>query len=173
MARKYHELISHMKSKQFEIGLLNSCHLFIPKDIFEPFAKIRQNRVKIIAIHKNKSIEFYAAVKKDKNSGDYRVMFGKRHQRELGVFQNDYFEIQLITDTSKFGVNVPEELDAVLLSDYDAYKIFESLTAGKQRSIIYTIIRIKNSQSRIDKAIIMCDNLKRGLMNPMELFKTN
>ena len=99
-------------------------------------------------------------------------MFGKRYQKELGVLQNDYFEMEIFEDTSKYGVDMPEELDAVLLSDYDAYQIFESLTAGKQRSIIYTIIRIKNSQSRIDKSIIMCDNLKRGIKNPMELFKS-
>ena len=160
-----------MKSRKFEIGLLNKYHLFIPKDIFEPFAKAKQSRVKVKAFHNGKAIEFYAAIKKDKNSGDYSMMFGKRNQKELGVFLNDYFEMQLFEDTSKYGVDVPEELDAVLLSDYDAYKIFESLTPGKQRSIIYTIIRISNSQSRIDKSIIMCDNLKRGIKNPMELFK--
>jgi hypothetical protein len=161
-----------MKSKKFEIGLLDQYHLFIPKNILEPFAKANQSRVKVRAYNNDKSIEFYAAIKKNKNSKNYSMMFGKRYQKELGVLQNDYFEMQIFEDTSKYGVDMPEELDAVLLSDYDAYQIFESLTAGKQRSIIYTIIRIKNSQSRIDKSIIMCDNLKRGIKNPMELFKS-
>lgn len=162
-----------MKSKKFEIGLLNQYHLFIPKVIFEPFAKAKQSRVKVKAWHNDKSIEIYAAIKKDRKSGDYCMMFSKNNQKALGLFQNDYFKTQLFEDRSKYGVDVPEELDAVLLSDYEAYQIFESLTSGKQRSIIYTIIRIKNSQSRIEKAIIMCDNLKRGLTNPMELFKTH
>ena len=162
-----------MKSKTFSVGLLHKYHLIIPQNIGDAFAEKNQSRVKVEAEYKDNSISFYAALKKDKGSDDYRMMFGKRYQKELGVFQNDYFEMQLFEDTSKYGVEMPEELDAVLLSDYEAYQIFESFTAGKQRSIIYTIIRIKNSQSRIDKSIIMCDNLKRGVTNPMELFKSN
>lgn len=160
-----------MKSKIFSIGLLDKYHLFIPEDIFEPFAKAKQFRVKIKATFNDQSIEFFAALKKDKNTDDYKMMFGKRLQKELGVFLNDYFEMQLFEDTSKYGVDMPEELDAVFKSDDDAFEIFESLTPGKQRSIIYTIIRIKNSQTRIDKALTMCDNLKRGERNPMKLFK--
>jgi hypothetical protein len=162
-----------MKSEKFEIGLLDQYHLSIPQEILEPFTKAKQSRVKVKAWHKDKSIEIYAAFKINKNTGDYNMMFGKRNQTELGVFQNDYFKMQLFKDTSKYGVDMPEELDAVFLSDYDAFQIFESLTAGKKRSIIYTIIRIKKSQSRIDKAIIMCDKLKRGIINPMELFNAN
>ena len=171
--RLNHIILADMKSKKFEIGLLDQYHLYIPFDIFEPFANEKKNRVKVKAWHMEKSIEIYAAIKKDSKSGDYCMMFSKNNQKDLGVFQNDYFEIQIFEDTSKYGVEMPEELDAVFLSDYDAFQIFESLTAGKKRSIIYTIIRIKNSQSRIDKAINMCDNLKRGITNPMELFKVN
>lgn len=162
-----------MKSKVFTIGLLDHYHLQIPNGVADPFAKAKLNRVKVKATFNENEIEFYAALKKDKTNDGYLMMFGKRYQKELGVFQNDYFEMQLFEDASKYGVEMPKELDAVLLSDYDAYKIFESLTAGKQRSIIYNIIRIKNSQPRIEKAIIMCDNLKRGITNPMDLFKLN
>lgn len=160
-----------MKSKPFSIGLLDPYHLFIPEDIFKPFAEAKQFRVKIKATFNQKSIEFYAAVKKDKNTDDYKLMFGKRLQKELGVFLNDYFEMQLFEDTSKYGVEMPEELDAVLQTDYEAFEIFESLTPGKQRSIIYTIIRITKTQTRIDKALLMCENLKKGERNPMKLFK--
>ncbi|WP_258848503.1 hypothetical protein [Polaribacter sp. WD7] len=40
--------------------------------------------------------------------------------------------MQLFEDTSKYGVDMPEEHEAVLMSDYDAYCIFESFTAGKK-----------------------------------------
>jgi hypothetical protein len=132
----------------------------------------KQNRVKVRASYNDKQIELYAALNKNKATDSYNIMFSKRYQKELGVFQNDYFELQLFEDTSKYGVEMPEELEAVLLSDYQAYQIFESFTSGKQRSIIYTILRIKNPQSRVDKALLLCDNLKRGISNPMELFKS-
>lgn len=160
-----------LKSDIFTIGLLDQYHLYIPNEIAAPFAKAKQLRVKVKAKHKTNTIEFYAAIKRDKNTDDYKMMFGKRLQKELGVFFNDYFEMQLLEDTSKYGVDMPEELDAVFKSDYEAFEIFENLTAGKKRSIIYIIIRIKNSQTRIDKALLMCENLKRGETNPMRLFK--
>ena len=161
-----------MKSKVFSIGLLDKYHLFIPNDVFNPFAQAKQNRVKIKATFNGNSIEFYAAVKKDKNTDDYKFMISKEKQKQLGLMLNDYFELQLFEDTSKYGVDMPEELEAVLLSDYEAFEIFESFTKGKQRSIIYGIIRIKNSQSRIDKALSVCEKLKRGITNPMDMFKT-
>lgn len=160
-----------MKSKAFEVGLLDQYHIYIPEHIFKSFADAKFSRVKIKAFHQNKSIEFYAAVKKDKNTGDYKMMFGKRLQKELGVFQNDYFTMQIFEDTSKYGVDMPEELGEVFKMDNEAFRVFESLTAGKKRSIIYAIARYKTSQTRIDKALIMCDNLKRGHVNPYTIFK--
>lgn len=160
-----------LRSEIFEVGLLDKYHLYIPQAIFQPFADAKQSRLKITATHKSKSIEFYAAVKKDKNTDDYKFMFSKEKQKQLGLHLNDYFQLQLFEDTSKYGVEMPEELEAVLLSEYEAFEIFESFTKGSQRSIIYGIIRIKNSQKRIDKALSVCEKLKRGVRKPMELFK--
>jgi len=98
-------------------------------------------------------------------------MFSKNKQKTLHIFPNDYFGLQFFEDTSKYGVAVPEEFEAVLLSDYDAHQIFESLTKGKQRGLIYMIDRFKSSQKRIDKTLLLCENLKRGLRDNKELLK--
>ncbi len=158
-------------SKQFTVGLLDKFHLYIPEEIYKPFADAKHSRVKLVATFNNTSIEFYAAIKKDKNTGDYVFMFSKQKQKALGVVLNDYLELQIFEDTSKYGVDMPEELEAVLLTDYEAYQLFESFTPGKQRSIIYAILRIKNSQSRIDKSLILCENLKRGVTDPRLFLK--
>ncbi|TBN04810.1 hypothetical protein EYD45_05995 [Hyunsoonleella flava] len=160
-----------MKTKIFEVGLLDQYHIYIPEHIYKSFAKAKLSRVKVMASFQSKTIEFYAAVKKDKNTDDYRIMFGKRLQKELGVLQNDYFEMQLFKDESKYGVDIPEELEEVFKSDSEAFTVFETLTAGKKRSIIYAISRFKNSQTRIDKALIVCENLKRGHVNPYTILK--
>lgn len=101
------------------------------------------------------------------------LMFSKEKQKALGVFMNDYFTMQLFEDQSKYGVDMPEELEAVLLSDHDAYIIFENLTPGKQRSIIYAILRYKSSQTRIDKSLILTENLKRGVTDQKLWLKSN
>tara|TARA_R110002126_G_scaffold124451_4_gene266506 strand:- start:8649 stop:8912 length:264 start_codon:yes stop_codon:yes gene_type:complete len=42
---------------------------------------------------------------------------------------------------NKLPTEIPKELKAVLMSNYDAYQIFELLSKEKQRSIIYGTIR--------------------------------
>ena len=79
--------------------------------------------------------------------------------------------MQLFEDTSKYGVDMPEELKAILMSDYDAYRIFESFTARKKRSIIYGVIRFKSNQNKIDKPLLLCENLPRGNTQNRELFQ--
>lgn len=100
------------------------------------------------------------------------MMFSKRHQKELGIFPNDYFQLQFFEDDSKYGVNMPEELKDVLSSDHEAFQIFESFTDGKKRSIIYMISRYKVAQTRIDKSLLVCENLKRGIRHNHELLKS-
>jgi hypothetical protein len=160
-----------MKTTKFKIIHIDTYNIFISNKIFTPFADKKMSRVKVEITSEIKKIEFYAAVKRDKKSGDFKMMFSKQKQKELNLSLGDEFEIQLFEDTSKYGVDVPEELEEVFLTDYEAYKIFESLTKGKQRSIIYGVLRYKTSQQKIDKALIMCENLKRRNFEPMKMFK--
>lgn len=160
-----------MKSPVFEISVTGSSHsLVLPEKIIRPFLDENLKRVRAIASFNTKEITFYAAIQK---RGDHHyMMFGKRYQKELGIFPNDYFKLQFFEDTSKYGVAMPEELEAVLLSDFDAYEIFESLRDGKKRGLIYAITRYKNTQTRIDKSLLMCENLKRGIREKRILLKS-
>ena len=159
-----------LESKPFEVTLADKQSIVLPEKPIEAFIKNNHKRIKVLASFEVKKIEFYAALKKEK-SGLFRIYFSKAKQKELGIFMNDYFTLQVFEDTSKYGVEVSEELEAVLLSDYEAYTIFENLTPGRQRSIIYTISRYKSSQTRVDKALILTDNLKRGITDPKQWLK--
>ncbi|WP_026777078.1 YdeI/OmpD-associated family protein [Polaribacter sp. Hel_I_88] len=160
-----------MKSEKFKITHINLYNIFIPKEIYAPFADKNMSRVKVKIFCNDKILEFYAAVKRDKSSGDFKMMFSKAKQKELNLKLGDTFKMQLFEDTSKYGVDVPEELEEVFLTDYEAYTIFETLTKGKQRSIIYGIKRFKGSQNKIDKALVLCENLKRRNFEPIKMFK--
>ncbi|MFD1064187.1 YdeI/OmpD-associated family protein [Winogradskyella litorisediminis] len=154
-----------MKSNPFKITLSDKMSVILPKEFTQPFYEAGQTRIKVNAIHNNKIIEFYAALKKEK-TGDFRIHFSKAKQKEMDILPGDVFELQLFKDQSKYGVEPCEEFEAVILSDYKAYKIFESFTAGKKRSIIYAINRYKSSQTRIDKTILFTNNIKRGIFDP-------
>ncbi|MEM9076139.1 MAG: YdeI/OmpD-associated family protein [Bacteroidota bacterium] len=162
-----------MQSPEFEIsiaGAFTSSHtVLLPNEIVEPFINKGQKRVKVVASFQENSIEFYAALIKRQDR--YYMMFSKNNQKALGIYPNDYFTMQFFEDTSKYGVEMPEEFEAVLLSDHDAHQIFEGLTSGKKRGIIYAISRYKSSQTRIDKSLLLCENLKRGIRENKELLK--
>lgn len=158
-----------MKSPVFEVSLQGSHSLVIPEDFALLFLDQGHKRVQVSAVFEGSSIRFYAALQK--YNRQYVITFGKRYQKQLGVFPNDYFQLQLIEDTSKYGVEMPEELKAVLSSDDEAHRIFHSLTEGRIRSLIYMISRYKNSQTKIDKSIILAHNLKRGVRDQKELLK--
>ncbi|WP_299365625.1 YdeI/OmpD-associated family protein [Winogradskyella sp.] len=151
-----------LKSFPFEVSLADKQSIILPEAPIADFVKKNYKRIKVLASFEDKTIEFYAALKREK-SGQYRIYFSKAKQKALGIFVNDYFELQVFEDTSKYGVEMSEELEAVLLSDYDAYTVFEKLTPGRQRSIIYAISRYKSPQMRVDKALIFTENLKRGI----------
>jgi len=160
-----------LKSLVFEIAVTGSYYsLLLPEGIIAPFLEKNLKRVRAIVTFEGKKLEFHGAIQK--RNGNYYMMFGKRYQKELGLFPNDLFQLQFFEDTSKYGVEVPEEFEAVMFSDYEAFQIFESLTEGRKRGLIYTIARYKNSQIKIDKTLILCENLKRGIKDPRELFKS-
>ncbi|WP_299116704.1 YdeI/OmpD-associated family protein [uncultured Winogradskyella sp.] len=154
-----------LKTEPFEVTLADKQSVILPQEHITEFIERKHKRIKVIASTPDNQIEFYAALKREK-TGLFRIYFSKAKQKELEVYINDYFTIQVFEDTSKYGVEMSEELEAVLLSDYKAYTIFEELTPGRQRSIIYTISRYKSSQMRIDKAILLTENLKRGIYDP-------
>ena len=159
-----------IQSTVFEVVVSGTHSIVIPNEIASAFYEAGHKRIKVQATFQNKSIEFYAALNHWKNDS-YSIMFSKNKQKELDILPNEYFQLQFFEDTSKYGVEVPEEFEAVLLSDYDAYQIFESLTKGKQRGLIYMIDRFKSSQKRIDKTLILCENLKRGIRDNKEILK--
>ena len=158
-----------MESPVFEVRLGQTHSLELPGEIVKPFLDKGHQRVEVLATFEGASIGFHGAIQK--RGGGYYLMFGKQNQKKLGVFPNDYLQLQFFEDTSKYGVEIPEEFEAVLQSDPEAMALFESLTMGKKRGLIYTILRYKNSQTRIDKALILCQNLKRGIRDPRELFR--
>ncbi|MFS4467999.1 YdeI/OmpD-associated family protein [Maribacter sp. 2210JD10-5] len=160
-----------LQSEPFEITLTGKYYsLLLPEHIVQPFLEKNERRVKVKASFKGKEIEFHAAIQK--RNGNYVMMFGKKHQKTLGIFLNDYFQMQFFEDTSKYGVETSEEFEAVMTSDPVASELFETLTDGRKRGLIYAIDRYKNSQTRIDKYLNLCENLKKGIRDPQELLKS-
>ncbi len=143
--------------------------LIIPEDIAEQLEISKIKRV--VAIVKANDIELtlYAGVIKRK--GLRYLMFSKANKKLLGVNEGDSVHIHMQEDNSKYQAPMTEELESVLLSDYEAYQVFESLLPGKQRNLIFLIYGLKDSQKRVDVALNAMENLKLGNLNPNKFEK--
>lgn len=90
------------------------------------------------------------------------VPVSKARMKKINVDLGDIVSIQLKKDTSKYGMDVPEEFEEFLRQDAHAKKRFESLTMGLQRAVIYVIAQVKSSEKRIDKTLFLMENLKKA-----------
>ena len=92
--------------------------------------------------------------------GDAYITVNKKRMKEYGVTKGDEVEVTLEMDHSKYGMEMPEELEALLEQDQEGEKRFEQLAPSKQRYIIHYVSQVKSSQKKIDRAIMLINNLK-------------
>jgi hypothetical protein len=93
--------------------------------------------------------------------GDFFINVNKEIRAANGLADNQKnVVIQLKKDESEYGMPVPEELIELWAMDQEGWAIFNTLTPGKQRSLLYQIGKPKNSETRLKKAVQVTDYLK-------------
>jgi len=88
------------------------------------------------------------------------INVNKERRKKLGLQEGQTIEVQLQKDTSEFGMPMPPEMEMVLEQDEAGKTYFEALTMGKKRSLIYLVLKVKNTDSRIRKALAIMAHLK-------------
>jgi hypothetical protein len=132
--------------------------IIIPNEIFLEMMQLATDKRIICSI--NNSISFHCGML-PKNTFHY-IMLSKEKIKLLNLKINDEISVEILPDKSEFGMEMSEEFQEVLFSDPDGNSLFEKLTSGKKRSIIYLISKTKNSQLRIEKSFIFLQHLKRN-----------
>ncbi|WGK64302.1 YdeI/OmpD-associated family protein [Croceiramulus getboli] len=154
-----------------EVQLVNGYLIALSRKQIAPFLTAKKPRVRVQASSAHAEIEFHAALQKREDL--YYMMFSKAKQKELGLQTGEAFTIRLFEDQSQYGVIPCEAFEAVMQSDSEALELFDSLSSGAKRSLIYAINRYKSAQTQVDKALLLADNLKRGFRSPRELLKSS
>lgn len=94
-------------------------------------------------------------------SGDmFYIIVNKQKRDAIGIVAGDTVSVELVKDESKYGLPMPAELREVLNQDPEGDKLFHSLTAGKQRSILYFVGKPKDIDLRIHYSLIVVEHLK-------------
>lgn len=92
--------------------------------------------------------------------GGWFILINKDIRAKLGVEEGDKLSISLEKETAEYGMPMPEEMMVLLDQDEAGSRYFHALTPGKQRSLIYIVSKVKNIDSRINKALAILDHLK-------------
>lgn len=93
------------------------------------------------------------------NKGTWFVLLNKENVKKINLPEHHEIKVSMSKDTSDYGMPMPDELNEVLAQDYQAYEYFHALTPGKQRNLIYVINKIKSSEIKIRKSLVIADHL--------------
>jgi bifunctional DNA-binding transcriptional regulator/antitoxin component of YhaV-PrlF toxin-antitoxin module len=115
-------------------------------------------------------IEFHCALNRNKQ-GEVYIYVNKQILKRLGLKEGDSVKAHIRKDNSSYQFKFPLEFKEVLKTDPDASVIFEKLPDGTKRGLLYLIERMKTTDKRIEKSLIVASFLKQGLTSAREIVK--
>lgn len=118
----------------------------------------------------NGKSSLHVALQSRKEDG-YFIYISKRILKELNLKKGMTVQMELKEDESTFQFEEAEEWNEVLATDPTAKKIFDQLTPGNQRSILYLINRVKSSDKKVERSLYIAEQLKRGIHSAAKLMK--
>lgn len=107
----------------------------------------------------NRKIKYQCALQGLGNGAGW-VGLNKARMKVLGVSKGAVVLVTLSADKSKYGLPMPAELKEVLKQDPEGRRRFQGLSPGKQRNILHYVGNHKDSDRRVDRAVVVIQNLK-------------
>lgn len=147
----------------------------IPIDKIDAEKLITKDRRVLCSI--NNTPAFSCALTPDGNKNFY-IHINKETRSKLSLEVGDKVQIHLVKDESKYGIPLPPSFKELLIQDPEGERLFDALTPGKRRSLLYVIDKPKSEQKQLEKGLIILDYLKEvnGNLDFKELiiaFKSN
>lgn len=127
------------------------------QDVTELLAR-EKNATRVI-VEINGEGRIFRALMPD-GKGDYIILINKEICRKFRLEEEGEVVLTLLPDDSEYGMPLPEELAELWAMDEEAYRVFHTLTPGKQRGLMYVIAKPKGADTRIKKAVQISEYLK-------------
>ena len=131
-------------------------HIKVPDHIVQTLKEQKMTRF-ICSI--DEKISFHASLM-PAGQGIYFIKLNQERRKKAQLYLGGSMSVEIFPDDSKYGMPITEEFLELLLQDEEGAKYFELLTPGKQRSLLYLVNKLKSSQKRIAKSMIILDHLK-------------
>jgi hypothetical protein len=114
--------------------------------------------------------KFHCAIMLTKEGSAY-VYISHKICKKMNLTIGNKVTATFTIDDTPYQFEMPAELAEVLRTDAKANKIFHSLTAGNQRSLLYLITLVKSIDKKIERALKIAEKLKQGVTSPKLILK--
>ncbi|TAE30965.1 MAG: DUF1905 domain-containing protein [Candidatus Kapaibacterium sp.] len=157
--------LSAQEIREYETVLLSSTSnnyltlVHVPNDVAEAFKNEGVKRV-VACLVSNKAEHEYQCGLLPVGEGNTGIMINKKIRTKLSIGEGSRLLVRLRADESEYGLEMPEELAELMNQDEDGSRLFHALTKGKQRTLIYVVSSVKNSERRIERALTVVAHLK-------------
>lgn len=121
--------------------------LRIPAEVVEQFEKKQSSR---LLCNIEDKVSYSCALNRH-SDGDFFIIMAGRYVKKLKKQSGDEIEFEVCEHPNPLGVDVPEVLEVFLSQDPDAKDIYDTLTDGRKRTLIFSINRVKNIDLQIQK----------------------
>jgi len=130
-------------------------HFPVPADIAVEFIEGNNRRV-ICTVN---DIHTFQCALMPKKGFSY-ILANQHLRNKLKIELGEKVTISLVKDRSEYGFPMPESFATLLEQDEDGNTVFHNLSKGKQRSLIYLILKVKNVDSQINKGLAILHHLR-------------
>ncbi|GAA4272176.1 DUF1905 domain-containing protein [Aquimarina gracilis] len=135
-------------------------YLKIDADVVNQFEQKRATRLKCV-IDGNLS---YSCGLNHLGDGNFFIILANAKLKKLNKTLGDIVSFEIFEDPNPLGVEEPEVLKVLLEQDPIAKGMYNQLTDGKKRSLIFSIIKVKNIDLQVQK-ILEFLNQQKGQHN--------
>jgi Bacteriocin-protection, YdeI or OmpD-Associated/Domain of unknown function (DUF1905) len=132
--------------------------------------KLTVNNNKRVLCTINNAITIHAAIMPKKEGGHF-IVLGSTHLKKIKSKAGMEVTAVFKKDTTEFQFDIAEEFTEVLATDAKAKKIFDGLTDGNKRGLIYLVNMLKSSDKKIERALKIADKIKAGITAPRLILK--
>jgi len=140
--------------EKFQKNRVWNFHFIIPVEIANELLKTSKRVVCTI----NNAVSYQCGILSAGDLG-YFINVNATIRKITAINWHDEINISLKSDTSKYGLPVPEAFGELLKQDIDFNAVFYRLTPGKQRSLLHLVGAFKREHKQVEKVMVIRDYL--------------
>lgn len=123
--------------------------LKIGADIIDQFEKKRHTRM---ICHLDKKVSYRCGLN-HLGDGNYFIIVATKVLQQLNKEVGDRVHFKIEEDPDQLGVEMPEVLSTLFTQDDVLKSIFDRLSDGKKRSLIYTMLKSKDIEKQVREVL--------------------